>query len=50
MEQSRRVYATRARGEVALMVAGGIAPNIEGGVFLELQVYLMQMMLQIIKL
>ena len=26
-------YATRARGEVALMVTGGIAPNIEGGVF-----------------
>ena len=26
-------YATRARGEVALMVTGGIAPNVEGGVF-----------------
>ena len=26
-------YATRARGEVALMVTGGIAPNSEGGVF-----------------
>ena len=26
-------YATRARGDVALMVTGGIAPNIEGGVF-----------------
>ena len=26
-------YATRARGDVALMVTGGIAPNTEGGVF-----------------
>ena len=26
-------YAARARGEVALMVTGGIAPNVEGGVF-----------------
>ena len=26
-------YATRARGEVALMVTGGIASNIEGWVF-----------------
>ncbi len=26
-------YATRARGEVALMVTGGMAPNAEGGVF-----------------
>ena len=26
-------YATRARGEVALMVTGVIAPNVEGGVF-----------------
>lgn len=26
-------YATRARGDVALMVTGGIAPNPEGGVF-----------------
>ena len=25
-------YVTRARGKVALMVAGGITPNIEGGV------------------
>ena len=26
-------YATRARGEVGLMVTGGMAPNAEGGVF-----------------
>lgn len=26
-------YATRARGDVALMVTGGMAPNAEGGVF-----------------
>lgn len=26
-------YASRARGEVALMVTGGMAPNAEGGVF-----------------
>ena len=26
-------YATRARGGVALMVTGGMAPNREGGVF-----------------
>ena len=26
-------YAARARGEVALMITGGIAPNVEGGVF-----------------
>ncbi len=26
-------YATRARGGVALMVTGGMAPNPEGGVF-----------------
>ena len=26
-------YAERARGEVALMVTGGMAPNLEGGVF-----------------
>ncbi len=43
-------YATRARGDVALMVTGGIAPNTEGVFFLEPLGCLMLMMLLIIKL
>ena len=43
-------YATRARGDVALMVTGGIAPNTEGVFFLEPLGCLMLMMLPITKL